>query len=381
VERALDELASGASGDHGTLTGLADDDHTQYALLAGRSLGQTLIGGIDASDDLALQSTSHASRGFVTLNDKLQVGTNDFVDGNANELLVWSVDGSAVNHLQIANNQTNREPSLSAVGGDANIDLGLAAKGTGVISTSSNLQLTAGGTILTTGDGNITLAPHGIGTVVMASTLDMGANAVADVSYLDIAEIAEPATPAADTLRLWVEDVNGHSYFSYKDATGMVRKLVRDSVIPTYNNSGASIPANRAVYATGSFGGVPTIGKAKADNLATMPCIGVTLEAIADAAYGRVMQVGLVEDVDTSSFTVGDVLYVSAGTAGLLVATAPLWPDIRQEIGVILVDDVAAGKVQVIARSMFKVFWITAGSWALRTTIIHSTSLSTVQGP
>lgn len=58
---------SGGVTDHGALTGLADDDHTQYALLAGRSGGQTLIGGTAASNKLILQSTSNATRGDIDL--------------------------------------------------------------------------------------------------------------------------------------------------------------------------------------------------------------------------------------------------------------------------------------------------------------------------
>ena len=44
--------------DHGALAGLSDDDHTQYALLVGRSAGQTLIGGTTTTADLTLQTTS-----------------------------------------------------------------------------------------------------------------------------------------------------------------------------------------------------------------------------------------------------------------------------------------------------------------------------------
>lgn len=44
--------------DHGALNGLADDDHTQYVLLAGRSSGQTLIGGTTTTADITLQTTS-----------------------------------------------------------------------------------------------------------------------------------------------------------------------------------------------------------------------------------------------------------------------------------------------------------------------------------
>ena len=48
--------------DHGSIAGLTDDDHTGYARLAGRSGGQTLIGGTAANDDLTLEGTSSATR-------------------------------------------------------------------------------------------------------------------------------------------------------------------------------------------------------------------------------------------------------------------------------------------------------------------------------
>lgn len=57
----------GAQIDHGGLAGLSDDDHTQYALLAGRSGGQTLIGGTASGDDLTLRSTSNATEGFIII--------------------------------------------------------------------------------------------------------------------------------------------------------------------------------------------------------------------------------------------------------------------------------------------------------------------------
>jgi len=55
--------------DHGAaLTGLTDDDHTQYALLAGRSGGQTLKGGTGAAETLILHGTAHATVGSVVVN-------------------------------------------------------------------------------------------------------------------------------------------------------------------------------------------------------------------------------------------------------------------------------------------------------------------------
>lgn len=51
--------------DHGSISGLGDDDHTQYALLAGRSGGQSLVGGTASGNDLTLQSTAHGTKGHI----------------------------------------------------------------------------------------------------------------------------------------------------------------------------------------------------------------------------------------------------------------------------------------------------------------------------
>ena len=63
AQHAHTGASSGGQLDHGAaLTGLTDDDHTQYALLAGRSGGSTLYGGTAANEDLTLHGTSNATR-------------------------------------------------------------------------------------------------------------------------------------------------------------------------------------------------------------------------------------------------------------------------------------------------------------------------------
>lgn len=61
--------ATAAAGTaHNSLTGLTSgDDHTQYAKGAGRSGGQTLIGGTGSGDDLVLQSTSNGTKGDIQI--------------------------------------------------------------------------------------------------------------------------------------------------------------------------------------------------------------------------------------------------------------------------------------------------------------------------
>jgi hypothetical protein len=184
----------------------------------------------------------------------------------------------------------------------------------------------------------------------MSGNLDLANNNLLNLGYIDATEITPPASPASTKLRLYVEDVKGFSFFSFVDDTGMVRKIVRDSVFVGKNITGSAIAIGTPVYASGSSGNVPTLAVADSDNLATMPSIGITAEEIANNAFGRVMQVGLLENFDTNAFTEGDILFVASG--GGLTTTAPLWPNLRQEVGTVLVKSVGAGAIQCIARSM-----------------------------
>lgn len=85
--------AGAGGGDHGALTGLADDDHTQYPLGAGRAGGQTLRGGTAAGETLTLQSTAHATRG------KLLFGSSAY-DEVGNLLGVGVTSPTAALHLK-----------------------------------------------------------------------------------------------------------------------------------------------------------------------------------------------------------------------------------------------------------------------------------------
>jgi len=201
-------------------------------------------------------------------------------------------------------------------------------------------------------------------------------------SYVDLPEISEPATCDANELRLWVEPFHGFSMFSYKDDGGMVRRI-GDNVYVGVNNTGSTIPANTAVYAAGNdldpLPAAVELAPAKADSSTTMPCIGVTVESIAAGAYGRYMATGILEDVDTSAFSVGDTVYVSKDTAGEFTATKPLYPNIPQEVGTILVDDATVGAALVVARAVGTGIIVGTDVPALNVTVTAKTDNYTVQ--
>jgi len=126
--------------------------------------------------------------GTQTLTNKTltspKIGTS-ILDTNGNELALLTATGSAVNEFTIANAATGNDPTLSATGGDTNIDIAIKPKGSGetvfgtgaaaaAITTSGAHDLvldtnsgTNSGTITITdgANGNINFAPNGSGKV------------------------------------------------------------------------------------------------------------------------------------------------------------------------------------------------------------------------
>lgn len=63
-------------------------------------------------------------------------------DLNYNELIDFDYVASAVNHISIENAVTTGTPSIKAVGDDTNVNLGLAAKGTGLLDFQDAFKMT-----------------------------------------------------------------------------------------------------------------------------------------------------------------------------------------------------------------------------------------------
>lgn len=155
--------------------------------------------------------------------------------------------------------------------------------------------------------------------------------------FMTLVETTAPAIPLAGQIKLYADLANTFARLRLMDETGLIQTLLRDGSFVVYNNSGSTIAKGAPVYITGSFSGVtsfvPTIALAKADVISTSPAFGLAAESIANSGYGRVAFQGLVSGIDTSAFSAGAQLYLSAATAGVLTATAPVAPSISQSIG------------------------------------------------
>lgn len=171
--------------------------------------------------------------------------------------------------------------------------------------------------------------------------------AAGEHTQLDLPEIAEPAAPSADTVRLYATDSNGISELEMKDSTGLVHRIGEELLTRVRNTTGATLAVGAAVYVTGSTGSTPTVALARSDADATTPCVGLVVEAIPNNGFGRIISKGTISNVDTSAFVEGNPVYLSATVAGGLTSTAPTHPNLLQKVGTVTNVGVGNGKILV----------------------------------
>jgi hypothetical protein len=95
-----------------------------------------------------------------------------------------------------------------------------------------------------------------------------------------------------------------------------VLPLASYSQIRVFNNSGEAISAGDPVFATGYIEAT-TVSRATAST--TLPILGLAKTNISNGANGIVVVSGILENINTSGFAVGDILY--AGINGGLVSS------------------------------------------------------------
>jgi hypothetical protein len=86
------------------------------------------------------------------------------------------------------------------------------------------------------------------------------------------------------------------------------------------NTTGSTIAKGTPVYISG-YSTKPLISKCDSDDLTTFPVVGITQAAISNNTNGVIIVSGVFEDINTSSYTAGEILYVANG--GGLTDTIP----------------------------------------------------------
>lgn len=159
-----------------------------------------------------------------------------------------------------------------------------------------------------------------------------------------------PATPGTGEWRfyfksdgLYIVDDAGTETGPF-GVPGDVSTVVED----VRNESGGTLTAGTPVYASGFNVGADLVEVSEADASAgaTMPCLGIVQSDIANAATGQVVVIGIIESLDTSAYSVGDLLYVSE-TAGALTDTKPTGSALVQRVAEVVRSNASTGAVWV----------------------------------
>ena len=115
------------------------------------------------------------------------------------------------------------------------------------------------------------------------------------------------------------------------------------------NKSGGSLSAGTVVHASPSAnppsGNIIEVIAADNSSAATMPAIGVLKQTLADDAEGIAIAFGKVSNLNTSSFSAGDSLYVNS--SGGFTTTKPTGSALIQKIGIVVKAHASSGTIEV----------------------------------
>ena len=125
-----------------------------------------------------------------------------------------------------------------------------------------------------------------------------------------------------------------------------------DAVLPTIgipthtlevrNVSGVSIVKGDPVYISG-YSSKPTIAKSDISTIGTFPVVGLAQSNIGNSSDGVIVISGIFNNINTNSYTAGNVLYVASG--GGLTATKPASNVVT--VGIVAKSDSTSGIIIV----------------------------------
>lgn len=170
---------------------------------------------------------------------------------------------------------------------------------------------------------------------------------------LNLQEVADMPTASANSLALHTMDHQGITVLHAADSGGFGYELGRDNYFIARNSTASIITKGQAVYVNGATGVTPDVALAQADAITTSNVAGIAAEDIAVNGFGRCFITGVIENINTNAFNVGDVLYVSPTTAGGYTSTAPTCPNFQKKVAMVLVKGVGNGKILIRVQATF----------------------------
>ena len=173
----------------------------------------------------------------------------------------------------------------------------------------------------------------------------------ADISFLptitgvDYVDFAINSSPSCVERRLYWDDDRGGLEVGMKGGTSRL-SVGQEQLIRV--KAGENIIDGQVVYISGAIGQNPVVGLGIATEHTKSNLIGMAIENINSGQVGYITTFGVVRELDTSTFSDGDRIYLSSSVSGGYTATKPDNTDYYvTDVGFILYSHATEGKLFV----------------------------------
>jgi hypothetical protein len=280
----------------------------------------------------------------------------DSGDNNLVEPSDWNADHVLTGTIPISNGGTGASTANDAFNALAPTQTGNSGKYLTTDGTNTSWAVNPLGTVTSVATGTGLTG----GTITTSGTISIDSTVVTLTGSQTLTN-KTLTTPIQTSYETWTStsapsytegllwyDSTAHALAYYNDSSNSTVHIGQDLQVKVINNTGSTIANGSPVYITGTSSGqtYPNIALAKADVAATSAVIGLTNGSIANGGIGYVTSQGGIDNVNTGTFTVGQVLYLSPYSAGQLMNTIPP-TGITVQVGVVSYVNSSIGKIYV----------------------------------
>ena len=363
------QAASSVAITGGSITGITD-----LAIADGGTGASTATAAFDALAPTTTKGDLIVRNG--TGNTRVPVGANDYVlvaDSTQATGVKWAVAATG-NSVAIEDEGTTLTSAVTSINftgsGVTATNVGSAvtvAVANGSSGTVTSVNVSGGSTGLTTSGGPITSS----GTITLAGTLAVanggtgvttstgtGSN-VLNTSALLVTPTLSGATVDNASPYLNYTPTTAPSYAQgrtfydsaldslayYNGVTNNEVLIGQQTQLFVRNETGSTINSGSACYISGRSGSTPLIRLAKADSSTTAGAVGFSSVDIPNNTNGYLIILGPLYNINTSGFSPGSTLYLSATTAGAFTDVKPTSPNVAVRVGFSLYNNVSVGSL------------------------------------
>jgi hypothetical protein len=211
------------------------------------------------------------------------------------------------------------------------------------IDTHIGIAVTAASTF---GTDNVVLRADGTSRGSQSSGLSIDdLNNLSGVNTVQLN--TSPGTPSHSEGLFYWDSVN-KTIAMYNDESAVTLQIGQEMWVRVKNNTAGVLGNGKVCYLSGIDGSDLTAALAKADSASTsLSTLGLATHNIGIGSYGYITTSGLVRDINTDSWSPGDLLFLSATSAGDMQTTFPPSPAYQVRLGTVGIKNATTGNFLV----------------------------------